>query len=191
MAWCRSSRSMYEYSGPASTISAMFRPRWRESPRCARRCQRCPLAPAPAARRRRFPRGAVRSVSIASLVSSDTVIPRRSASWRSRASRSSGSLTVVLCMYASMPRLAALVRSRSRGAVLDALLEIQGRVDVCQRHREAGLRCRTPRVPSACQRTASTPAAGAELTGPGRVYGVDSRLHRRRHLATPDTLGDP
>jgi len=62
-----------------------------------------PLAPAPAARSRRFPRGAASSVSIASRVSSDTVVPRRSASWRSRASRSSGSLTVVRCMYASIP----------------------------------------------------------------------------------------
>lgn len=62
-----------------------------------------PLAPAPAARNRRLPCGAARSVSIASLVSADTVTPRLSASCRSRASRSSGSLTVVRCMYASIP----------------------------------------------------------------------------------------
>ncbi len=39
-----------------------------------------------------------RCVSIASRVRSDTLVPRRAASWRSRASRSSGSLTVVLFM---------------------------------------------------------------------------------------------
>lgn len=59
-----------------------------------------PLAPAPAASSRRFPCGAESSFSIAFLVSSDTGMPRRSASCRSRASRSSGSLTVVRCMYA-------------------------------------------------------------------------------------------
>ena len=62
-----------------------------------------PLAPAPAAMSRRLPRGASSSVSIASRVSSDTVIPRRCASCRSRASRSSDSFTVVLCMYVSIP----------------------------------------------------------------------------------------
>jgi len=41
---------------------------------------------------------APRCVSIASRVRSDTLVPRRAASWRSRASRSSGSLTVVLFM---------------------------------------------------------------------------------------------
>jgi hypothetical protein len=45
-----------------------------------------PLAPAPAARSRRRPRGASSSVSIASRVSSETVTPRRCASWRNRAS---------------------------------------------------------------------------------------------------------
>jgi hypothetical protein len=37
--WCRSSRSMYAYNGPASTISAMSRPRWQGSLRFARRCR--------------------------------------------------------------------------------------------------------------------------------------------------------
>ena len=63
-----------------------------------------PLAPAPAARSRRWPRGASSKVSIASRVSSETVTPRRCASWRNRASSSSGSFTVVRCMYASIPQ---------------------------------------------------------------------------------------
>ncbi len=61
-----------------------------------------PLAPAPAPMSVRLPCGAPSIVSIARRVSSDTVTPRRFASCRSRASRSSGSLTVVLCMYASI-----------------------------------------------------------------------------------------
>ncbi len=40
---------------------------------------------------------------MASRVSSETVTPRRSASWRSRASSSSESFTVVRFMYASIP----------------------------------------------------------------------------------------
>ena len=62
-----------------------------------------PLDPAAAASNRRRVRGPPRCASMASRVSSDTVVPRRSASWRSRASRSSGSFTVVRCMYASTP----------------------------------------------------------------------------------------
>ena len=61
-----------------------------------------PLAPAPAARSRRLPGWVPRNVSIASRVRSDTVVPRRSASCRRRASSSSGSFTVVRCMYASI-----------------------------------------------------------------------------------------
>ena len=58
-----------------------------------------PLRPAAAApSRRRGPRW----LSMASLVSSEMVIPRRCASWRRRASSSSGSLTVVRIMYASI-----------------------------------------------------------------------------------------
>jgi hypothetical protein len=76
-----------------------------------------PLAPAPAARRRRLPRGAPSSASIASRVSSDTVTPRRSASWRNRASRSSGSLTVVRRTYASIP-----TGARPRGAATSLVL---------------------------------------------------------------------
>ncbi len=58
-----------------------------------------PLRPAPAARRRRsFP---PRWASMASRVSSETGMPRRLASWRSLASTSSGSLTVVL--FIGMP----------------------------------------------------------------------------------------
>ena len=49
----------------------------------------------PGAPRWRRPDGPTRWVTMASRVSSDTVIPSRSASWRRRASRSSGSLTVV------------------------------------------------------------------------------------------------
>ena len=63
-----------------------------------------PLAPAPAARSRRLPGWVPRNVSIASRVRSDTVLPRRSASCRRRASSSSGSFTVVRCMYASILR---------------------------------------------------------------------------------------
>ena len=63
-----------------------------------------PLAPAPAASSRRLPDWVPRKVSIASRVSSDTVLPRRSASCRRRASSSSGSFTVVRCMYASILR---------------------------------------------------------------------------------------
>jgi hypothetical protein len=51
----------------------------------------------PAAPRRRLP-PSTRWVSMAWRVSSDTVIPRLSASWRSLASSSSGSLTVVRFM---------------------------------------------------------------------------------------------
>ena len=61
-----------------------------------------PLAPAPAASSCRLPGWAPSKFSIASRVSSDTVLPRRSASWRRRASSSSGSFTVVRCMYASI-----------------------------------------------------------------------------------------
>ena len=56
----------------------------------------CPLAPAPAAISRRRPLWEPKCSSIASLVTSETVVARRSASWRRRASNSSGSLTVVL-----------------------------------------------------------------------------------------------
>lgn len=61
-----------------------------------------PLAPAPAARRRLRPLRPPRCASMASLVISEIVVPRRCASCRKRASRSSGSLTVVLFMYASI-----------------------------------------------------------------------------------------
>ena len=61
-----------------------------------------PLAPAPAASNRRAPRWTPSRFSMASRVSADTVVPRRCASWRSRASSSSVSFTVVLCMYASI-----------------------------------------------------------------------------------------
>ena len=64
-----------------------------------------PLAAAPAASSRRLPFCAPRNVSIASRVRSDTVLPRRSASCRRRASSSSGSFTVVRCMYASILRI--------------------------------------------------------------------------------------
>ena len=57
-----------------------------------------PLRPTPAAIKRRRPLHAPRCFSIASLVNSETVVPRRSAPWRSRASRSSGSFTVVRFM---------------------------------------------------------------------------------------------
>lgn len=61
----------------------------------------CPLLPAPAAASlRRLPRWA----AIASLVSSETVIPRLLASCLSRASRSSGSLTVVRIMVCQHTR---------------------------------------------------------------------------------------
>lgn len=72
-----------------------------------------PLAPAPAAsRRRRPPRGASSKVSIASRVSSDTVTPRRFASCRRRASSSSGSFTVVRCTYASIPSAGSSLAER-------------------------------------------------------------------------------
>jgi len=57
-----------------------------------------PLRPAPAASRRRRPRRPPRCSSIASRVTSEMVTPRRCASCRSRASRSSGSFTVVRFM---------------------------------------------------------------------------------------------
>jgi hypothetical protein len=62
-----------------------------------------PLAPAPAARSRLRPVRPPRCASIASLVISEIVVPRRCASWRRRASRSSGNFTVVRIMYASIP----------------------------------------------------------------------------------------
>ena len=55
----------------------------------------CPLRPEPAAMRRRFSFRPPRCASIASRVSSETVVSRRSASCRRRASSSSGSFTVV------------------------------------------------------------------------------------------------
>jgi len=55
-----------------------------------------PLRPAPAASSARRPRRRPRWASIASRVRSEIVMPRRSASCRNRASKSSGSLTVVL-----------------------------------------------------------------------------------------------
>jgi len=58
----------------------------------------CPLWPTPAAIRRRWERRPPRCDSMASLVSSETVVRRRAASWRSLASSSSGSLTVVRFM---------------------------------------------------------------------------------------------
>lgn len=61
-----------------------------------RAVSRCPLLPALAARSRRRP--PPRWDSIASRVTSDTVEPRRAASCRSRASRSSGNFTVVRFM---------------------------------------------------------------------------------------------
>jgi hypothetical protein len=57
----------------------------------------CPLRPLAAALRRRLP-PAPRCCSSAVRVTSAIVTPRRSASWRSRASRSSGSFTVVRCI---------------------------------------------------------------------------------------------
>ncbi len=73
-----------------------------------------PLAPAPAASSLRLPCWAPSRFSIASRVSSDTVLPRRSASWRRRASSSSDSFTVVLCMYASIQHRSILVVARYR-----------------------------------------------------------------------------
>jgi hypothetical protein len=74
-----------------------------------------PLRPAAAAINFRRPRRLPRWASIASLVRSDTVKPRRCASWRSRASSSSGSFTVVRFMYASIPGLPPVPFIRSRG----------------------------------------------------------------------------
>ena len=62
---------------------------------------RQPLRPAAAAPNRRT--GPLRWVSMASLVSSEMVISRCSASWRSLASSSSGSVIVVRIMHASIP----------------------------------------------------------------------------------------
>jgi len=68
----------------------------------------CPLRPAAAAPRAlSTPRWAC----TASRVNSEIVIPRRCASWRSSASVSSDSLTVVRFMYASILLTQALVRS--------------------------------------------------------------------------------
>lgn len=57
----------------------------------------------PAARKLSRLRRGPRYASRASRVSSETVTPRRSASWRSRASSSSVTFTVVLLTYASIP----------------------------------------------------------------------------------------
>jgi hypothetical protein len=62
------------------------------------RCEISVLPLAPGLPSRRFREPPVRWLSIASRVSSETVIPRRSASWRSRLSSMSGSLTVVRLM---------------------------------------------------------------------------------------------
>lgn len=69
-----------------------------------------PLAPAPEARSLRRFTGPPKWASIASRVSSETVVPRLLASCRRRASSSSESFTVVRCMYANIPRASALDR---------------------------------------------------------------------------------
>ncbi len=70
-----------------------------------------PLDPAPAASILRRVVAPPSSASIAWRVSSETVVPRRCASCRRRASSSSGNFTVVRCMYASIS--AALDAERS------------------------------------------------------------------------------
>lgn len=71
-----------------------------------------PLLPAAEAISLRRSRPPPKWASMASRVSSDTVEPLRSASWRSRASRSSGSFTVVRFMYASIPHHRDIARQR-------------------------------------------------------------------------------
>jgi hypothetical protein len=98
-----------------------------------------PLCPAPVARKRRVPRFVPRYASIASRVSSETVVTRRPASCLSLASRSSGSFTVVRLMYASIFDVSdsrsqqnvgserQLKRDRDRPAVLCGPRVIPGR----------------------------------------------------------------
>ncbi len=88
-----------------------------------------PLAPAPAARSRLRPVRPPRCASIASLVSSEIVVPRRCASWRRRASRSSGSFTVVRIMYASIPdaRRRRSLHNGPRACARDHLLKCEAR----------------------------------------------------------------
>ena len=76
-----------------------------------------PLDPVPAARSRRRP-PPPRCASMASRVISEIVVPRRCASWRSRASRSSGSLTVVRFMYASIPARGGSERRPAHGVAV-------------------------------------------------------------------------
>jgi hypothetical protein len=80
-----------------------------------RAVSRRPLRPAFAAIRRRRP--APRWDSMASRVISDTVVPRRSASWRSRASSSSDNFTVVrrmVCQHTCAPRSTSSSSGNSR-----------------------------------------------------------------------------
>lgn len=86
-----------------------------------------PLAPAAAASSLRRARWPPRWAAIASRVSSDTVVPRRCASCRSRASSSSGSFTVVRCMYASIS--------------VDQLGRAESKVSVRHRQRSSIRRC--------------------------------------------------
>lgn len=79
-----------------------------------------PLLPEAAPPKERLP--PPRCTSMASRVNSETVIPRRCASCRSRASIASGSLTVVLCMYASIPKPVPV----SRGLFAQVLVTLCG-----------------------------------------------------------------
>lgn len=100
-----------------------------------------PLLPAPAAIIRRRPVGRdPRWLSMASLVSSETVTRLRSASWRSRASRSSGSLTVVRFMVCQHTYLLWALPDRDvRGALAGERRTIPIRPTVEQR--QAGQSC--------------------------------------------------
>ena len=100
---CRIERSGIGYQRSASSDLRISSIRWETSLRPLR----------PAAPNRRLP-PSTRCVWMACRVSSDTVMPRRSASCRSLASRSSGSLTVVLfkvCQHTSTDSSLTAVRA--------------------------------------------------------------------------------
>ena len=124
-----------------------------------------PLAPAPAARSRRLPWWAPSRFSIASRVSADTVLPRRWASWRRRASSSSDSFTVVLCMYASI----------QRNSIVEPLSRHLGD----ERQASAASICRQ------C-------VTGNKCPSPGRIVNVEPWIPSARHsVSACGTMASP
>ncbi len=129
-----------------------------------------PLAPAPAAISLRRPLWEPRYSSMASLVTSEMVVARRSASWRRRASNSSGSFTVVLFMVCQhtlheVEVLAAASRAAPVGVRGDQL-----------RSEPLDAQLRLDRPPD--QHTKAGPSSVRHVLGDPRRSSLDERPHR-------------